>query len=43
MVGSTHHKNAPAEMTKPIIELDAKLVDKWLTEGSKNVCKKCES
>ena len=41
MVGSTHHKNAPHELTKPAIELDAKIVDKWLIEGSKHVCKKC--
>ena len=30
MVGSTPQKNAPPEMSKAMIELDAKLVDKWL-------------
>ena len=43
MVGSTHHQNAPHELTKQMIELDAKIVDKWLTEGSKHVCKKSKS
>ena len=41
MVGSTPRKNAPPELSKAMIELDARLVDKWLIEGSKHVCKKC--
>jgi hypothetical protein len=36
MVGSTPHKNASPEMSKQSIELDARLVDKWLMEGSNN-------
>ena len=32
MVGSTPHNNAPPEMSKAMIELDAKLVDKWLSD-----------
>ena len=39
MVGSTPRKNAPPEMTKSMIELDAKLVDSWLMEET--LCKKC--
>ena len=39
MVGSTPRKNAPPEMTRSMIELDAKLVDAWLME--ENLCQKC--
>ena len=34
MVGSMPHKNAPHELTKPMIELDAKIVDQWLVNVS---------
>ena len=30
MVGSMPRKNAPPEMSKAMIELDARLVDQWL-------------
>ena len=39
MVGSTPRKNEPPEMTRSMIELDAKLVDAWLME--ENLCQKC--
>jgi len=43
MVGSTPHKNAPHEMSKQAIELDARLVDKWLLgEEKDNCCGKCK-
>ncbi len=45
-VFSTDHKNASPEMSKHAIELDARLVDEWLTskhEGDEYVCKKCKS
>ena len=35
MVGSTPRKNVSPEMTKPMIELDARLVDKWLLSDDK--------
>ena len=43
MVGSTHQKNAPYEMTKPMIEFDARLVDKWLLTDNNGHCKKCNN
>jgi len=42
MIGSTHHESAPHELTKPMIELDAKIVDQWLMSNNKSICKKCE-
>ena len=41
IVGSTARKNAPPEMSKAAIELDAKLVDSWLMGEKENVCEKC--
>ena len=35
MVGSTPHKNAPPEMSQGMIELDAKIVDQWLSDTIK--------
>ena len=32
MVGSVSHSNAPPEMTRAMIELDAKIVDQWLSD-----------
>ena len=46
ITGSTPCKNAPPEMSKASMELDARLVDEWLMskhEGDEYVCKKCKS
>ncbi len=43
IAGSKSISTAPPEMSKPSIELDARLVDQWLMKGEKYVCKKCES
>ena len=37
IVGSKPRMNAPPDMSKPRIEESARLVDKWLIRGDKNV------